>query len=99
MKGIIKVAAVNCDEDKELAGYFGVKGIEIHMIIYLASKGFPTIKIFPSNSVPTKDGKGFEKKPEDYNGQRTAAAMANAALSKLASFVTTVKSASDLDAS
>jgi thiol-disulfide isomerase/thioredoxin len=28
MNGIIKVAAVNCDEDKELAGYFGVKGID-----------------------------------------------------------------------
>jgi thioredoxin-like negative regulator of GroEL len=27
MKGIIKVAAINCDDEKELAGYFGVKGI------------------------------------------------------------------------
>jgi thioredoxin-like negative regulator of GroEL len=25
-QGIIKVAAVNADEEKELAGYFGIKG-------------------------------------------------------------------------
>ncbi len=26
MKGIVKVAAVNCDDEKELAGAFGIKG-------------------------------------------------------------------------
>ncbi len=36
-KGILKVAAVNCDEDKELAQQFGIQG-------------FPTIKFFPSQS-------------------------------------------------
>jgi len=81
LKGIVRVAAVNCDEEKELAGYFGVKG-------------FPTIKIFPSELTPMKDGKGHHKVPEDYQGPRTAAGIVNAALAKLPSFVTEVTSKS-----
>ncbi len=27
-QGIIKIGAINCDEEKELAGYFGIKGNE-----------------------------------------------------------------------
>jgi protein disulfide-isomerase A6 len=54
--------------------------------------GFPTIKIFPSKIQPTKDGKGFEKIPEDYNGARTAAAIANYAVDKMPNFVAPVTS-------
>jgi len=74
-QGIIKVAAVNGDEDRELAGHFKVQG-------------FPTIKLFPSK--PVKKGDGFIKEPIDYNGARTAAAMAQFALSHLPNFVTPV---------
>jgi len=74
-QGIIKVAAVNGDEEKELAGAFKVQG-------------FPTIKLFPSKAV--QKGEGFIKEPVDYNGARTAAAMAQFALSYLPNFVTTV---------
>ncbi|GAB0100129.1 Protein disulfide-isomerase A6 homolog [Sergentomyia squamirostris] len=59
LKGVIKVGAVNADEDKSLAGEYGVRG-------------FPTIKIFGAN----------KKSPTDYNGQRTADAIAEAALTE-----------------
>eukprot|EP01117_Protostelium_nocturnum_P020422 TRINITY_DN9175_c0_g1_i1.p1 TRINITY_DN9175_c0_g1~~TRINITY_DN9175_c0_g1_i1.p1 ORF type:complete len:440 (+),score=149.72 TRINITY_DN9175_c0_g1_i1:75-1322(+) len=74
-KGIFKVAAINCDDEKSLCGQYDIKG-------------FPTIKIFPSETV--KSGKQSVKKPSDYNGQRTASAIANAVLSKVPSFVKTV---------
>jgi len=79
-KGIFKVAAVNCDDEKEICGQFEIKG-------------FPTIKVFPSEAVPVpknKGGKGFHKVPEDYNGPRSAGGMAQAALNKMASFVQSV---------
>ncbi len=108
MKGIVKVAAVNCDDEKELAGAFGIKGkknIEnnekqkpsrrqqynynvvppvnvgcpplcifdsngsiVSSVLYnnlylLIILGFPTIKVFPSELVPTPDKKGFHKVP------------------------------------
>jgi len=80
LKGIVKVGAIDCDVEKELCGSYDVKG-------------FPTIKIFPSKPtpVPKKEGQ-FTKVPEDYQGARTAAAIANYALSKLPSFVTPVTS-------
>eukprot|EP00899_Mesostigma_viride_P007599 jgi/Mesvir1/16840/Mv15733-RA.1 len=56
LKGVVTVAAVDCDQYKELAGQYGVQG-------------FPTIKIFSAG-----------QKPTDYNGQRTAQAIADAAL-------------------
>jgi len=81
LKGIVRVGAVNCDEQQELCGSFGVKG-------------FPTIKFFPSTfkEVPNKKG-AYHKEPEDYNGARTAAAIVNFAVSKLPSFFTSVTSA------
>jgi len=75
LKGIVKIAAVNGDEDKELAGHYGIKG-------------FPTIKVFPSQIQKSPDGKGYMKVPEDYEGARTASAIASYATSKLPNFVT-----------
>jgi len=82
--GIIKVAAVNGDDEKELAGHFQIKG-------------FPTIKVFPSKAVPTKNGEGFIKEPVEYNGARTAAAMAQFAISQMPNFVTTLSSKNSED--
>jgi len=75
LKGIVKIAAVNGDEEKELAGHYGIKG-------------FPTIKVFPSQIQKSPDGKGYMKVPEDYEGARTASAIASYATSKLPNFVT-----------
>eukprot|EP01116_Phalansterium_solitarium_P024202 TRINITY_DN8796_c0_g1_i1.p1 TRINITY_DN8796_c0_g1~~TRINITY_DN8796_c0_g1_i1.p1 ORF type:complete len:429 (-),score=122.62 TRINITY_DN8796_c0_g1_i1:119-1405(-) len=79
LKGIVKVGAVNCDEEsnKQLCGQFGIQG-------------FPTLKIFPSQL--KKQGKGVVKDPIDYQGPRTGAAIAKAALEKLPSFITSVTS-------
>jgi len=77
LKGIVKVAAVNGDVEKELAGSFKVSG-------------FPTIKVFPSKFKQTPDGKGITKDPIDYNGPRTAAAMSEFVLAQLPNFVTIV---------
>lgn len=41
LKGVVKVGAVDCDEHKDLAGKFGVRG-------------FPTIKVFNGNGEPTE---------------------------------------------
>lgn len=57
LKGVVKVGAVNADEDKSLAGQYGIRG-------------FPTIKIFGMD----------KKKPEDYNGQRSAQGIVDAGL-------------------
>jgi len=70
MKGLVKVGAIDCDQEKELCGGFGIKG-------------FPTVKIFKPS--------GNSKKPptpEDYNGQRTAAALAKYATDMMPSYVT-----------
>jgi protein disulfide-isomerase A6 len=80
LKGIVRVGAVNCDEEQEICGTYEVKG-------------FPTIKLFPSKLTETKGG--FHKKPEDYNGARSAGGMVSFALSKLPSFVTAVTSSSE----
>jgi len=77
LKGIVKVAAVNCDDEKDLAGHFGIQG-------------FPTIKLFPSELTPSPDGKGFVKTPQDYQGARSAAAIADFAVKQLPSYVATV---------
>jgi protein disulfide-isomerase A6 len=79
MKGIVKVAAVNGDAEKELAGHYQIQG-------------FPTIKVFPSQVQKAPKGEGFIKVPEDYNGPRTASAMANFAISKMPNYVTKVTS-------
>lgn len=41
LKGVVKVGAVDCDEHKDLAGKFGVRG-------------FPTIKVFSGKGEPTE---------------------------------------------
>lgn len=58
LKGIVNVAGINCDEEKQLCGQFGIRG-------------FPTIKVFGGN----------KNKPEDFNGQRNAAGIVQAAQS------------------
>ena len=45
LKGIIGVGGINCDEEKQLCGQFGIKG-------------FPTIKIFGSNKNKPDDYQG-----------------------------------------
>jgi len=45
LKGVVKVAAVDCDEHKALAGQFGVRG-------------FPTIKVFGANKNKPTDFNG-----------------------------------------
>merc|ERR1711963_399128 len=51
-------------------------------------KGFPTIMFFGSESSPNPHKKGMPwKNPEPYQGQRTAAAIANYATSRLPNFV------------
>jgi len=83
LKGLVNVGAVDCDVEKELCGNFGVQG-------------FPTIKIFPSKTTPVSGKKdSFHKVPEDYQGQRTAAAIVNFALGKIPSFVVPVTSATE----
>jgi protein disulfide-isomerase A6 len=79
LKGLVKVGAVNCDDEKELAMQFEVKGLlllssTIDSTPFRADAvrmraddaGFPTLKFF----LPR------QKKPEDYAGPRTAAAIA-----------------------
>mmetsp|Transcript_10171 Transcript_10171/g.13691 ORF Transcript_10171/g.13691 Transcript_10171/m.13691 type:complete len:398 (-) Transcript_10171:63-1256(-) len=76
LKGLVKVAAVNCDEEanKQLAGYFQVQG-------------FPTIKVFPGTFTENPHQKGAPfKTPVDYQGQRTADAIVNFGLSQLKYF-------------
>jgi protein disulfide-isomerase A6 len=92
MNGIIKVAAVNCDEEREIAGEFGIKGKQLSEISQLIiSEGFPTIKIFADPTKSSDSKKLFNKKVEDYQGQRTASSIANFAVTKLPSFVSQLK--------
>jgi len=56
LKGIVKVAAVDADVEKELGGRFGIKG-------------FPSIKVFNSPVGASKPQK--TKSGNDYNGGRT----------------------------
>jgi len=72
LKGIVKVGGINCDDEQELAGRFGIKG-------------FPTLKVFPSD-------RAQKKNPQDYQGARTAAGIASFATNALPSFVTAVTS-------
>ncbi|KAG0054502.1 protein disulfide isomerase (PDI) protein [Gryganskiella cystojenkinii] len=57
LHGIVKMAAVDCDEDKNkpICSQYGIQG-------------FPTIKIFPAN----RNNKKGTKYPQDYNGARQA---------------------------
>lgn len=84
LHGIVRVGAVNCDEEQKLCGSFGVQG-------------FPTVKLFPWSTVPVPKGRPGEvtKEPVDYNGPRRAAALANAAVNMLPSFVQRVDAAAE----
>ena len=76
LHGIVRVGAVNCDEEQKLCGTFGIQG-------------FPTVKLFPWSTVPVPKGRPGEvtKEPVEYNGPRRASALANAAVNMLPSFV------------
>ncbi|KAI3631222.1 hypothetical protein MIR68_010712 [Amoeboaphelidium protococcarum] len=86
LKGIVHFGAIDCDQDanKPLCGRYGIQG-------------FPTIKIFPAS---VKDGKASGNKGDkkaakqqqqqqkiavDYQGQRTAKALIEAAVARLPS--------------
>lgn len=79
LKGLVKVGAVNCDDEKELCGSYGIQG-------------FPTIKLFPAEQVAEK--KGVSKKPVDYQQARSAGAISKFALGFLPNYVTTLTAAS-----
>jgi len=76
LHGIVHVGAVNCDNEKNVCGSFGIQG-------------FPTVKIFPWSTVPVPNGEPgrIMKEPVDYNGQRSAASVAKAAIDMLPNFV------------
>ncbi|GES95003.1 disulfide isomerase [Rhizophagus clarus] len=77
LKGLVKVAAIDCDDtsNRNVCSTYEIKG-------------FPTIKLFPSQAVPDKKNPGsFFKRPKDYNGERTAKAIIDFALSEIPSFV------------
>lgn len=86
MKGIVKVGAVNADDHKQLGTQYGVQGklickrIKMNALINknVFYSGFPTIKIFGAN----------KRSPIDYNNQRTAQAIADAALAECKNKVT-----------
>ena len=72
LKGLVKIAAIDCDKEQQLCGGFGIKG-------------FPTIKVFKPSGDPQKP-----PTPEDYNGPRTAAGIANYATEIMPSYVTSL---------
>ena len=132
LKGIVGVGAVNCDDERELCGMYGVQGIAgaLHSTRTHArtlarlltprarTPGFPTIKFFPSEQSDNPQQKGApwyairhaalagvvvvlprsrirslvecRKKAEDYQGQRSAAAIARFATDKLPNHVSLV---------
>ncbi|KAI8342571.1 hypothetical protein BC941DRAFT_413150 [Chlamydoabsidia padenii] len=77
LKGLVTVAAINCDEDsnKPLCGQYDIKG-------------FPTIKVFRS-SVNKKGTR--VKKPTDYQGPREAKPLVDYLLSQQPSNVRLIK--------
>lgn len=78
--GFAKIAAVDCDEHKDMAGKFKVQG-------------FPTIKVFGSESTIGKNGKPT-KVPEEYEGSRSKKAIIDLAFKKLANYVKSLDSES-----
>ncbi|CAJ0641296.1 16254_t:CDS:2 [Entrophospora sp. SA101] len=80
LKGLVKVAAIDCDDqsNRNVCSANEIKG----------DFGFPTIKLFPSQSIPDpKNPKKFIKRPKDYNGPRTAKDLVKFALEEIPSFV------------
>jgi len=78
LHGLVKVGAVNCDEEKQLCGQFGVRG-------------FPTLKLFPVEKTYNPYTKKSGKLPSDYNGPRSAKGMVDTVLSQLPNYVHVVK--------
>jgi len=80
----VHVGAVNCDEQKQICGAFGIQG-------------FPTVKIFPWSTVPVPNGQPGQvmKEPVEYNQQRTASSLAKAAIDMLPNFVHKVDAKSE----
>ncbi|KXS20406.1 hypothetical protein M427DRAFT_66424 [Gonapodya prolifera JEL478] len=78
LKGLVKVVAIDCDDDaqKPLCGAQQIKG-------------FPTIKVF-SPRVSKKNPLSFTKSATDYQGQRTAKAMVDFAISQIPNYVVQV---------
>jgi protein disulfide-isomerase A6 len=60
LKGIIGVGGINCDEEKQLCGQYGVKG-------------FPTIKVFGSNKNKPEDYQGGRDAAGIVQGAQKAA--------------------------
>ncbi|CAG8493129.1 104_t:CDS:2 [Scutellospora calospora] len=82
LKGLVKLTAVDCDDEanRRICSTYDVKG-------------FPTIKLFPSQGIEDKDNIGkVSKKPKDYNGARTAQAIVDYAISEIPSFVNSISS-------
>ncbi|BDA46353.1 probable protein disulfide-isomerase DDB_G0275025 [Coccomyxa sp. Obi] len=88
LQGMVNVAAVDCDDAslKSLCGKYGVQG-------------FPTLKLFPSDKQKNPYTKKTDKTPTDYNGPRSAKAIADAGLALLPdTFITTLRGHSSFDA-
>jgi protein disulfide-isomerase A6 len=71
LDGVAKVGVVNCDDEKELASRYGIKG-------------FPSIKVFKG------EGKKA-RRPDDYNGERSASAIVEHAKHVMPSYIARVK--------
>jgi len=84
LHGIVHVGAVNCDEQKQICGAFGIQG-------------FPTVKIFPWSTVPVPDGQPGQvmKEPTEYNGARSASSLAKAAIDMVPNFVHKIDESSE----
>lgn len=78
LEGMVKVAAIDVDQQKELAGLFGVQSM-------------PTIKLVKPKTTVSAAGK-FSPEPEAYNGQRSAASLVQFALAALNDYIETVDS-------
>jgi len=75
MKHVIPFGQVNCDEQRDLCGMWGIAG-------------YPMIKLFPANQSPHPWGNGAPfKMPIDYNDQRTAESLVSFALQYLPSVI------------
>jgi protein disulfide-isomerase A6 len=78
-QGLVKVAALDADQYKDVATKVGIRG-------------FPTLKIYSPEKTYNPYTKKSTKIPTDYNGPRTAKAMAENVLAQLPNYVQSVKS-------
>eukprot|EP00003_Mantamonas_plastica_P008804 TRINITY_DN1783_c0_g1_i3.p1 TRINITY_DN1783_c0_g1~~TRINITY_DN1783_c0_g1_i3.p1 ORF type:complete len:749 (+),score=264.27 TRINITY_DN1783_c0_g1_i3:113-2359(+) len=83
LKGIVKIAAIDADKHRSIAGQFGIQG-------------FPTIKMFGADKRKTASGT-FYKSPTDYNGGRDARSIVSYATSQLPNWVHQINSLEKLD--